>query len=90
MCNLKPCPFCGKELTFTLESDDIEPNGRFMGMHFKLYCPYCNATLSEESGVLSVHFDDNGDISFTKDDKKERKVHIYETAGGATSHVQEN
>ena len=69
MAELKPCPFCGGEAEYLIQSHSASGNDR--GWMFGIRCKKCNVTTPKRNFELVARLCEDGQIHITKDERGE-------------------
>lgn len=67
---LKPCPFCGEEVSIEQTRHGTAPN-KCVEFGFEIRCKKCGATLSAAYGEIVMKLSAQGDIIFDKDGREQ-------------------
>lgn len=65
---LKPCPFCGGEAVYIIDKNYIRCTAH--EWQFGIKCTNCMVELPVRDFIVTVGMKSNGEIVFTKDDRK--------------------
>ena len=66
---LKPCPFCGGQAKFLINSRSERGSAR--GWNFGIYCTKCDITTAKTNYALGVQMAGDGSIVITTDERSE-------------------
>lgn len=69
MNELKPCPFCGGEAKFFVNT--CREHGISRGYNFGIYCTGCNATTPKTNYGIEFRLSDFGELEFTNDERQQ-------------------